>query len=216
LKLIVFLIVAVLAASGTAFAETDCSHDAACLSALVHGPDVGTTALAEKEGFTPGLQQPPTNVATVWLPKGTLFPVQTMQSYSSYSAAPGGKIRYELVQNVIVNGYMVAMKGDTAEGTVQDAMTGEAFFGFSFRGANLRVSVDKVYNFCGDTIAVDFDRSEFRRSRTGLDLGDVDVHVIRSQQYMAFADRPQHVCGVAASGATDPANGSKALWTTTR
>jgi hypothetical protein len=207
-----------------AFADpTDCSHDSACLAALVHGPDVGTAALAEKEGFTPGLSEAPTNVETVWLPKGTLFPVQTMQSYSSYSAAPGGKIRYELVQDVYANGHLVAMKGDTAEGTVQNAMTGGGFFGINVRGANLRVSVDKVYNFCGDTIAVDFDRSEFRRSRIGIiqpilpiTLGDVDVHVIRSQQYVAFADRPQRVCGSPAPHAADVAPSSNALWTTTR
>jgi hypothetical protein len=38
-----------------------------------------------------------------------------MQSYSTYEARPYGKIRFELDQDVVINGFLVAMKGDTAK-----------------------------------------------------------------------------------------------------
>jgi hypothetical protein len=215
--------------SGISLADSvDCSRDAACLSALVH-PANGTSASSHattesasprtttKElGFTPGLSVAPTT-ETVWLAKGTYFPVQTMQSYSSYGAGVGSKLRFELAQDVIVNGHLVAMAGDTAEGTVQNAMTGGAFFGIDYRGADLRVSVDRVFNFCGDIIAVDFDRTEFRKDRVGVFDGNVDVHIIRGQTYLAFTDRPQRVCGTRTDAADPPVAASlNALGTTTR
>ncbi len=64
---------------------------------------------------TDGFAQLPRNLQSVWLPKGTLFPVHTMQSYSTYEARPYGKIRFELDQDVVINGFLVAMKGDTAK-----------------------------------------------------------------------------------------------------
>lgn len=155
---------------------------------------------------------------TMFVPKGTIFPVHTMQSYSSFSAAPGGKVRYELLDDVIVDNHIVAMKGDTAVGTIQAGENGTQFLWFG-HGANLRISVDKVYNFCGDTIEVDFDRSEFRQMRGNLlsvilpIQPDKDVHIVRGQEYAAFANRPQKVCSIPTSQA-DPPGDSAALKTT--
>jgi hypothetical protein len=172
-------------------------------------------------GFTPGLSAPPAT-ETVWLPKGTYFPVHTMQSYSSYGAGVGSKLRFELSQDVIVKGYLIAMAGDTAEGTVQNAMTASKI-PFMGRGGDLRVSVDKVYSYCGDTIAVDFDRSEYRRARDGAILGVIsmftegDILITRGQQYLAFSDRPQRVCAARTAVVDPPVPAAlKALGTTTQ
>jgi hypothetical protein len=213
MKTVHFAILAALFASRTgsspALAQTPPPCDAICIAEAVHGVAADGAQDSREpspQPFTPGLSAPPRNLQAAFLPKGVIFPVQTMQSYSAYGSAPGSKVRYELLQDVVINGFLFAMKGDTAEGTVQAAHEGSAF---PLRGigggSDLRVSVDKVYNFCGDTIAVDFDRSEYRDFRGNwnwlmlVGIGfflkpDKDVHIVRGQQYAAFSNRPQHVC----------------------
>jgi hypothetical protein len=133
---------------------------------------------------------------TVFVPKGTLAVVRTTRAYNSYSAHTGEKIEYELVQDLIVNGYVVAKAGDAAEGMVQEGQAGDAggFYGIGYKAANLRVSIDAIYNFCGDTLHTDFDRSEYRR-RQGLFGSNKDVEVIKGQMYVPVVNRPQKVCG---------------------
>jgi hypothetical protein len=74
-------------------------------------------------------------------------------------------------------------------------------------GSDLRVSVERIFNYCGDTISVDFDRSEYRNFRGNWNLlmligvgfflkPDKDVHIVRGQKYAAFTDRPQRVCAL--------------------
>jgi opacity protein-like surface antigen len=141
----------------------------------------------------------------VLIPRGFEIVVRTIQGYNSYSANTGSKMRYEVVQDAIVNGHVIARKGDTAQGAVQDAKQGDAggFYGIGYKAANLRVSVDEIYNFCGDTIHVDFDRSEYRR-RQGLFGSNKDVQVIKGQMYVPITDRVQKVCGVATAAAPLP------------
>ncbi len=133
---------------------------------------------------------------TVLIPKQTVIVVQTTQGYNSYSAKTGAKMRYEVSQDVIVDGHVVAKAGDAAQGAVQDGQAGESpgLFGGGYKAANLRVSVDEVYNFCGDTIHVDFDRSEYRR-RQGTFGENKDVQIIKGQKYAAASDRVQKACG---------------------
>ncbi|GAC1426995.1 MAG: hypothetical protein NVSMB64_33120 [Candidatus Velthaea sp.] len=132
------------------------------------------------------------------VPKGTAVVVRTVQGYNSYSAKTGAKLRYEVLNDVIVDGHIVARAGDTAEGAVQDAQQGDAggFYGIGYKAANLRVSVEAVYTFCADTLPVDFDRSEYRR-RQGFFGSNKDVQVTKGQLYVAETDRPQKVCSVA-------------------
>jgi len=130
-----------------------------------------------------------------------------MQSYNSYSAKTGGKVRYEVVQDVIVNGHVVAKAGDTAQGAIQEGQAGETgVFGIGFKGANLRLSVDEVYNFCGDTLHVDFDRSEYRR-RQGMFGSKKDVQVDKGQKYVAQTDRVQRACSEATIATPAPIPG---------
>jgi hypothetical protein len=74
---------------------------------------------------------------------------------------------------IIGHGFIVAKAGDVAEGEVQDAKAGRDDF-WSYKAANLRVSVDRVFNFCGDEIEIDFMRSEYRR-RQGILSSHKDV-----------------------------------------
>ena len=176
------------------------------------------TQQVDKKGLafvTVGLAGPPANAQPVWLPKGTLFPVHTMQSYSTFEARPYGKLRFELDQDVVVNGFLVAMKGDTAEGSFPNVMTGRSFAFIAISGSLFQVSVDTIYNYCGDKIDVDFDRTEYRKNRLGtFGTADMDQHITRAQSYVSFTSHPQTVCGVPTTEANSPVP-STALYPTT-
>jgi uncharacterized SAM-binding protein YcdF (DUF218 family) len=140
----------------------------------------------------------------VLVPKGTLVVVATTESTNSYSARTGSKIRYEVVQDAIVSGHVIAKAGDTAQGAVQEGEAGDTgVFGIGTKYANLRVSVDEVFSFCGDTIHVDFDRSEYRR-RQGAFGSNKDVHIVKGQKYVALTDRVQKICGEVTTATPQP------------
>jgi hypothetical protein len=128
----------------------------------------------------------------VLVPAQTIVIVKTRHSVNSYGEETGAKLTYEVVQDVVVNGYLVAKAGDVAEGVIQNAQEGRNDL-FNQKAANLRVSVDTVYNFCGDKIDTDFVRSEFRQ-RQGLFGSHKDVEIIKGQMYQVPTERPQKVC----------------------
>lgn len=133
----------------------------------------------------------------VVVPKDQRLVVRTTQSINSYSAHQGERIRFELAQDFIVAGYLIAKEGDIAEGHVQEGQAGDAggFYGIGYKAANLRISIDKVFTFCGGTIDLTFDRSEYRR-RQGILGGHKDVEIIKGQKYAPSIDHPQTVCAV--------------------
>lgn len=130
--------------------------------------------------------------ATVLLPRGTVVVVKTRHGINSYGQGAGVKVTYEVVQDVIVSGYVVAKAGDAAEGVVESAQEGENNF-FSTKAANLRVTVDTIYNFCGDKIDTDFERSEYRQ-RQGFMGSHKDVEIIKGQMYQVPTERAEKVC----------------------
>lgn len=138
----------------------------------------------------------------VLVPKDTPLVVRTIEGHNSYSAQTGQRWHYELVADIVVNGYVVARAGDDVEGVVQEAQQGKDDY-FSYKAANLRVAVDEVHSFCGDTIHVRFDRSEYRR-RQGLFGSNKDVTIVKGQMYVPLVSRAQKVCGVATSATPAP------------
>ncbi|HEY1729547.1 MAG TPA: hypothetical protein VGG22_14300 [Candidatus Baltobacteraceae bacterium] len=142
------------------------------------------------------LATPIPGVVTVNLPRDIPLVVETAESINSYSAATGERVKYRVLQDFIVGGYLIAKAGDEAEGMVQEGQQGKAgFYGIGYKAANLRVSVDKIFTFCGSTLQVDFDRSEYRR-RQGFMGSNKDVGVAKGQQYVPTVDHPQQVCAV--------------------
>ena len=141
---------------------------------------------------------------TVVVPKATIVVVKTIQGYNSYSAKTGAKLRYEVFQDVVVYGHVIAKTGDAAQGAVQEGQAGETgVFGIGFKAANLRVSVDELYNFCGDTIHLEFDHSEYRR-RQGAFGENKDIQISSGQKYASMTDRVQKVCGEVTDEAPNP------------
>jgi hypothetical protein len=158
-------------------------------------------ALAPQVGFavenapspTPNATSAVTNEITV-VPAGTMIVVTTRRSYKSYGASTGTKVTYSVLQDAIINGHIFAKAGDVGEGQVLNAREGsENFWTGQTEGANLRISLDKIYNFCGDTIEMDFARTEFR-NREGFFGGKKDVEISKGQVYKAPTERTQKVC----------------------
>jgi hypothetical protein len=140
--------------------------------------------------------------STTLVPRGTIVVVQTTRGTNSYGAETGAKVTYTLVQDVIVDGNLVAKSGDVTEGAVQNSEAGRDDY-FTHKAANLRISVDRIYSFCGDTIETDFMRSEYRR-RQGFLGNHKDVEVVRGQMYQVPTERPQRVCSEPTSEVPQP------------
>ncbi len=143
------------------------------------------------------LATPIAGKVTVKVPKDAAVVVKTLQSLNSYSAHTGERIRYEVLQDVIVGGYLIVKAGDIAEGSVQEGEQGNSggFYGIGWKAANLRISVDRAFTFCGSTLQLTFDRSEYRR-RQGVLGSHKDVEIIKGQKYVAATDHPQEACAV--------------------
>ena len=129
----------------------------------------------------------------VLVPAGTLIVVSTKHGYTSYGASSGTKVLYEVAQDVVVNGYLIARAGDAAEGEILNSHQGVHNL-IESQAANLRVSLDKIFTYCGDTLDMDFQRSEFRQ-RQGFLGSHKDVEIIKGQKYQAPTERAVRVCG---------------------
>lgn len=137
----------------------------------------------------------PQGTTTVFVPKDTVVVVATAEAINSYAASPREPITYTVAQDVIVNGNLIAKAGDEADGQVLEAQQGKTgFYGVGYKAADLRISVDAIHNFCGDTIKMHFIRSEYRR-RQGLFGSNKDVQIIEGQKYITTTAFPQKVCG---------------------
>ena len=143
---------------------------------------------------------PPTPSVVV-VPRGLIIPVATAETYDSSAVQTGEKVRYVILGDVIVNGYVVAHDHDPAEGVVQTAQAGDSgVLGIGRKSANLAVSVDAAYTFCGDTLHLSFDRNQ-----SGATQGsNRNVQIPSGQMYVAVTDRVQKVCGVATTATPGP------------
>jgi hypothetical protein len=156
------------------------------------------------------------------VPKGTPIVVQTYNAINSATFHVGESLAYTVTSDVIVNGLIVAKAGDMASGAVLDAqqgrkvragavghlagpvgtVAGAAVNKAASKGADLRVSVDKVRTFCGDTIPLAFVRSEYHKPRRFQKMTSVEI--AKGQKYEVTVAQDTTVCGVATSEAPAP------------
>jgi len=111
---------------------------------------------------------------TTLVPRGTIIPVLVTKDIRVGGAggAQTKKVVFEVSQDVIVGGFVIAKKGDTVEGhfTVANNTTHRLFS--DNHSSEVALDVDDVVNFCGDTIHMKFERTLVGGSRSGvLSLG---------------------------------------------
>ncbi len=163
----------------------------------------------------------------VVVPAGTPVVVETTAEMLSNKLHANDPAGYVVANDVVVNGHVVARAGDAAAGIVKDARAGSATATRIGRGlgrvmggmvgvgalggvlggaagsaadryANLRLTVDSVTSFCGDTVRVSFDRSEYHPSERDATK---PVKVAKGQRYVALVAADQTVCGTLTSAA---------------
>lgn len=159
-------------------------------------PSPAPTAAAASETSPPiiNLTTPMPGQVTVMVPKDAVLVVQTAESLNSYSARTNERIKYTLSRDFVIAGYLIGRAGDAVEGQVEEGQAGESgIYGIGYKAANLRVSVDRIYTYCGSTIQLSFDRSEYRR-RQGFFGGHKDVEIVKGQKYLPVVDHPQPAC----------------------
>jgi hypothetical protein len=138
----------------------------------------------------------PPGVETVFVPKDTPVVVALNDPLNSYAASSREPLDYTVTQDTVINGHIVAKAGDEATGMVLEAQSGNpgGLWGFGWKAADLRVDVEAVNNFCGDTLRLHFIRSEYRR-RQGAFGSHADLEIIQGQKYIASVAHAQRVCG---------------------
>ncbi len=148
----------------------------------------------------------------ITVPKGTPIVVQTYNAINSATFHAGEHLAYTVSDDVIVNGAIVAKAGDAATGVVEDAaqgrkthagvagvlgpvgaVAGAATNKIAGKGANLRVSVERVKTFCGDTLNVSFVRSEYHRPKRFQKMTTVEI--AKGQKYVTLVADQSSVCG---------------------
>jgi hypothetical protein len=96
-----------------------------------------------------------------FVPRGTLIPVVLTKEIrvGGMGDAQERKIKLEAAQDVIINGYVIAKKGDTVDGHyVSTKNVTKSLLGGKV-SEELSVDVDDVVNFCGDTLNLAFERT---------------------------------------------------------
>jgi hypothetical protein len=164
----------------------------------------------------------PSRAMQVLIPKGTPIVIETYNEINSATFHTGERLAYKVTNDVIVRGAVVARAGDLAGGVVQDAqqghkahagtigavagpagaVAGAAVNKMASQGANLRISADHVKTFCGDTIPLDFVRSEYHRPKKLHPMTTVEI--AKGQKYVALVADDLHVCGTATTATPAP------------
>jgi hypothetical protein len=158
----------------------------------------------------------------VFVPKGTPVVVQTYNAINSATFHAGEHLAYIVTDDVIVRGTLIAKSGDAASGLVEQAqeghkthagtlgalagppgaVAGAAANKLTSTGSNLRISVDRVKSFCGDTIRLSFVRSEYHRPKRFQKMTSVEI--AKGQKYVATVAADTLACGIATSATPAP------------
>ncbi|HYL27909.1 MAG TPA: hypothetical protein VEW74_08745, partial [Candidatus Nitrosotalea sp.] len=86
------------------------------------------------------------------------------------------KVKFEVTQDAIVNGYVIAKAGDLVEGeyTNQTNITKRVFS--MNESQEVALDVDDAINFCGDTIHLEFERTFVGGARGGFMSFGIHAH----------------------------------------
>lgn len=167
-------------------------------------------AVAPPTAAPPAPPTPP-NYPSVYVPRGTIVPVTVTKDIRVGGLGNNNeekKVKFEVTQDVVVNGYTIAEKGDLVEGhyTNQNNVT-KRFFSTNV-SQEVALDIDDIVNFCGDTIHLDFERTFVGGARGGFLSFGVHAHdaVFRKGLILKTkTDRPERsICAAAATTAVLP------------
>jgi len=156
----------------------------------------------------------PTQTAspTLTIPRGTIMYVTVTKDIRVGGAGNNSevhKVKLEVTQDIVLNGFVVAKAGDLVEGeyTNQNNITKRVFS--TNESQEVALDVDDIVNFCGDTIHLEFERTFVGGARAGFMSFGVHAHdavFAKGSILKAKTDRPQkNICAEATSATPAPA-----------
>jgi hypothetical protein len=103
------------------------------------------------------------------VPRGIVIPVLVTKEVRVGGAGDSQtkKVTFEVAEDVIINDYLIAKKGDTTEGHLTTAKNVTRRIFSNNASSEVALDVDDVVNFCGDTIHMKFERTLVGGSREG-------------------------------------------------
>ncbi len=141
---------------------------------------------------------------TVLLPRHTLIPIvlPTEIRVGGMGSSEQKKVEFEVAQDIIVNGYVIAKQGDTVEGHFTTATNVTSRFLSQDVSQEVSLDVDDIINFCGDTIHMQFERTfvggahqNALNAMVGLGAHAHDVVFAKGTLLEARTDRVEkHIC----------------------
>jgi hypothetical protein len=159
----------------------------------------------------PPTPAPPASSPTVTIPRRTVMFVTVTKDIrvgGSGTSSEVHKVKFEVAQDVILNGYVIAKAGDLAEGeyTNQNNITKRVFS--TNESQEVALDIDDIVNFCGDTIHVQFERTFVGGARGGFMSFGIHAHDAvfdKGSILKAQTDRPEkNICAEATTAAPGP------------
>ncbi len=151
------------------------------------------------------------NSPTVYIPRGTVMFVTVTKDIRVGGAGTSSevhKVKFDVTQDVILKGYVIAKAGDLAEGeyTNQNNITKRVFS--TNESQEVALDVDDIVNFCGDTIHLQFERTFVGGARGGFMSFGIHAHdavFAKGPILKAQTDRPQkNICAEATVATPGP------------
>lgn len=152
------------------------------------------------------------SASTTYIPRGVPIYVSVTKDIRVGGAGSNSevhKVKFDVTQDVIEKGFVVAKSGDLAEGeyTNQSNVTKRVFS--ENISQEVALDIDDIVNFCGDTIHVQFERTFVGGARGGFMSFGVHAHdavFAKGSVLKTKTDRPQKgVCAEPTSAAVAPA-----------
>jgi hypothetical protein len=108
---------------------------------------------------------------TVAVPRHTIIPVLVDKDIRVGGAGDQRQtktIKLQVAQDVVVNGLLIAQKGDLAEGHLTTARNVTARYFSTDVSQEAALDIDDIVNYCGDTIHTEFERTYVGGVRGGF------------------------------------------------
>lgn len=154
---------------------------------------------------------PSTSSPTVYVPRGTVVFVTVTKDIRVGGAGTNSevhKVKFEVTQDVIVDGHVIAKAGDLAEGeyTNQSNITKRVFS--TNESQEVALDIDDIVTFCADTIHVGFERTFVGGARGGFMSFGIHAHdavFAKGSILKTKTDRPEkNICAEATTAAPGP------------
>jgi hypothetical protein len=148
---------------------------------------------------------------TVFIPRGTVVYVTVTKDIRVGGAGTNSevhKVKFEVTQDDILSGYVIAKAGDLVEGEYsnQTNITKRVFS--TNESQEVALDVDDVVNFCGDTIHLQFERTFVGGARGGFMSFGIHAHdavFAKGSILKVETDRPErNICAEATTATPAP------------